>query len=131
MSYVARMKSPAIPVLLTALLAAPTMLAAKPKPAKPAAQQPVTVEALLAQSHAAITKGDTDLALRLAQSAIVADPRRPGSYIALGDIYAETGQAEFARSYYDAALVIDPSEPAALKAIASLDDTSRPVLAKP
>jgi Flp pilus assembly protein TadD len=132
MSYGPLMKSPAIPVLLTALLAAPTMLAAKPKPApKPAAEQPVTVESLLAQSHAAITKGDTDLALRLAQSAIVADPRRPGSYIALGDIYAETGQAEFARSYYDAALNINPAEPAALKAIAGLDDTRRPVLAKP
>jgi Flp pilus assembly protein TadD len=124
------MKSPAIPVLLTALLAAAPAMAAKPKP-KPAAAQPVTVEALLAQSRAAITKGDTDLALRLAQSAIVADPRRTASYIALGDIYAETGQAEFARSYYDAALVIDPAEPAALKALAGLDNTSRPVLAKP
>ncbi len=124
------MKSPAIPVLLTALLAAPLTLAAKPKP-RPAAQQPVTVESLLAQSHAAIAKGDIPLALRLAQSAIVADPRRPHSYVALGDIYAETGQPEFARSFYDAALNIDPVEPAALKAIAALDNTSRPVLAKP
>jgi Flp pilus assembly protein TadD len=128
MFYGAAMKSPTIPVLLMALLAVPTMLAAKPKPT---AQQPVTVESLLAQSHAAIARGDTDLALRLAQSAIVADPRRPGPYIALGDIYAETGQAEFARSYYDAALAIDPAEPAALKAVAALDDTRRPVLAKP
>jgi Flp pilus assembly protein TadD len=124
------MKSPAIPVLLTALLAVPSVLAAKPKP-RPVAELPVTVESLLAQSHAAIAKGDTDLALRLAQSAIVADPRRTGPYIVLGDIYAETGQSEFARSYYDAALVIDPAEPAALKAIAGLDDTRRPVLAKP
>jgi Flp pilus assembly protein TadD len=130
MSYVARMKSPAIPVLLTALLAAPLPLAAKPKP-RPVAELPVTVESLLAQSHAAIARGDTDLAVRLAQSAIVADPRRTRPYIALGDIYAEMGQAEFARSFYDAALVIDPSEPAALKAIAALDNTSRPVLAKP
>jgi Flp pilus assembly protein TadD len=89
------------------------------------------VESLLAQSHAAIARGDTDLAVRLAQSAIVADPRRTRPYIALGDIYAEMGQAEFARSFYDAALVIDPSEPTALKAIAALDNTSRPVLAKP
>jgi Flp pilus assembly protein TadD len=125
------MKSPAIPVLLTALLAVPTALAAKPKPTKPAAALPVTVESLLAQSHAAIARGDTDLAVRLAQSAIVADPRRTRPYIALGDIYAEMGQAEFARSFYDAALVIDPSEPTALKAIAALDNTSRPVLAKP
>lgn len=124
------MKSPTIPVLLTALLAATPAFAAKPKP-KPAAEQPLTVDALLAQSKSAIGRGDTDLAVRLAQSAIVADPRRPDPYIALGDIYAETGQPEFARSFYDAALNIDPAEPAALKAIAALDDTGRPVLAKP
>jgi Flp pilus assembly protein TadD len=79
------------------------------------------VESLLAQAHAAVGKGDTELAVRLAQSAIVADPARPGSYVALGDIYADTGQAEYARSFYDAALDIDPSQPDALKAVAALD----------
>ena len=132
MPYVAPMKTPAIPILLAALVAAVPAFAAKPKTApKPAAELPVTAETLLAQAKSAIARGDTDLALRLAQSAIVADPRKPAAYIALGDIYAETGHADFARSYYDAALVIDPSEPAALKAIAALDDTSRPVMAKP
>ncbi|HEY0267282.1 MAG TPA: tetratricopeptide repeat protein [Rhizomicrobium sp.] len=116
------MKSPTIPILLSALLAATPALAAKPKKApKPPAEQPVTPEGLLAQAHAAIGKGDTDLALRLAQSAIVADPARPGSYVALGDLYAEAGQPDYARAYYDAALGIDPAEPGALKAKAELD----------
>ncbi len=122
MPYVAFMKSPTIPLLLSGLLAATPALAAKPqKASRPAAEQPVTPEALLAQAHAAIGKGDTELALRLAQSAIVADPARPGSYVALGDLYAEAGQPDYARAYYDAALGIDPAEPGALKAKADLD----------
>lgn len=114
-----------IPVLL--LLAAsmldgsPALAApAKPKPPEP----PVTVESLLTQAHAAAGRGETELALRLAQSAIVADPTRPGSYAALGDIYAETGQSDYARNYYDAALGIDPSEPDALKGLSALEHGS-------
>ena len=91
---------------------------AAPKPAK--AEAPLSVEALLTQAHAASTKGDTEMAVRLAQSAIVADPARPTSYVALGDIYAEAGQPEYARSFYDAALGIDPAQPAALKALSAL-----------
>ena len=49
----------------------------------------MTVETLLSQAHDAVGKGDTELAVRLAQSAIVADPARPASYVALGDIYAQ------------------------------------------
>jgi len=111
----------AIP-LLAALIVATAPAFAASKPAIPAAkaEAPLTVEALLAQAHAAVTKGDTELAVRLAQSAIVADPARPTSYVALGDIYAEAGQPEYARSFYDAALGIDPAHPAALKAIAAL-----------
>ncbi|HVW74213.1 MAG TPA: tetratricopeptide repeat protein [Rhizomicrobium sp.] len=107
---------PALAVLLvsTGAWAAP---AKHPKPAEP----PVTVESLLSQAHDAISKGDTDLAVRLAQSAIVADPARPTSYVALGDIYAQAGQADYARSYYDEALGIDPSQPDALKALSALD----------
>ena len=121
-----------IPLLL--LLAVPAFAANKPaaKPApKPVAEQPITVDGLLTQSRAALAKGDSELALRLAQSAIVADPARATSYVALADVYAQTGQGDFARSYYGAALAIDPAEPAALKAIASLDHTNHPVLAKP
>jgi Flp pilus assembly protein TadD len=94
--------------------------AARAKPAKPV-ELPVTVESLLTQAHDAIGKGDADLAVRLAQSAIVADPARPSSYVALGDIYAQAGQPDYARSFYDEALGIDPAEPNALKAIATLD----------
>jgi len=112
----------AIP-LLAALVVATSPTFAAPKPAKPAAkiEAPVTVESLLTQAHAAVTKGDTELAVRLAQSAIVADPARPTSYVALGDIYAEAGQPDYARNFYDAALGIDPAQPAALKAISALD----------
>jgi Flp pilus assembly protein TadD len=96
--------------------------AAPAKHPKPAAETPpVTVEGLLSQAHDASGKGDTELAVRLAQSAIVADPARPGSYVALGDIYAQAGQADYARSFYDEALGIDPAEPNALKALAVLN----------
>ncbi len=84
-------------------------------------EAPVTVEALLAQARAAIGKGETELALRMAQSAIVADPARTHSYVALGDIYAMAGQPDYARNFYDAALGIDPQDAAALKAISALD----------
>jgi Flp pilus assembly protein TadD len=133
-AYVAAMTSRTIPFLAALLLAVPALAATKPKAApkpKPVVEQPVTVEGLSAQAKAALAKGDTELALRLGQAAIVADPARPSSYVALGDIYAETGQGEFARSYYDAALAIDPAEPGALKAMAALDHTNHPVLAKP
>src|ERR1700744_3515862 len=113
---------PALAVLLVSTGALSTTLwaatAKHPKPAEP----PVTVESLLSQAHDAIGKGDTELAIRLTQSAIVADPARPTSYVALGDIYAQTGQRDYARSYYDEALDIDPSEPNALKAIAALGE---------
>jgi Flp pilus assembly protein TadD len=108
----------AIPLLAAFVVATSSVFAAPAKPAK--VETPQTVEALLTQAHAAVTKGDTELAVRLAQSAIVADPARPTSYVALGDIYAEAGQAEYARSFYDAALGIDPAQPAALKAISAL-----------
>ena len=114
----------AIPLLAALVVAtAPAFAASKPasKTSGPAkAEAPLSVEALLTQAHAAVTKGDTELAVRLAQSAIVADPARPTSYVALGDIYAEAGQPEYARSFYDAALGIDPAQPAALKAISAL-----------
>jgi Flp pilus assembly protein TadD len=117
----------AIPVLAALLLAANIASAAPAKmpakmPAKaPVAEAPVTVESLLSQAQAATGRGEIELALRMAQSAIVADPARPGSYVALGDIYAQAGQADYARNFYDAALGIDPAEPRALKALSALD----------
>jgi Flp pilus assembly protein TadD len=107
-----------IPALLAVLL---SVTAAAAAPAKTVKEPPVTVESLLAGAHAATAKGDIELALRLAQSAIVADPARPASYVALGDVYAQAGQGDYARNYYDAALDIDPVNPSALKAISVLD----------
>jgi tetratricopeptide (TPR) repeat protein len=105
--------------------AAPAKPAAKASVlAKPKAEPPVTVESLLAGSQAASGRGETELALRLAQAAIVADPARPGSYVVLGDIYAGSGQPDYARSFYESALGIDPSEPNALKALTALDHGS-------
>lgn len=102
--------------------AALLLLAAAAAPVKaPKVSAPLSVESLLTQAHEAESKGQSELALRLAQSAIVADPARPGSYVALGDIYAKNGQADFARTYYDEALNIDPSEASALKALAALN----------
>jgi Flp pilus assembly protein TadD len=110
-------KTPAPAVKAAPKAAKPVKAAAKP--AKP--DVPVTVESLLADSRAAATRGQTELALRMAQSAIVANPARPASYVALGDIYARAGEAEFARSYYQAALGIDPADAGALSAMAALD----------
>ena len=120
-----------LPALAVLFLAAGMAHAAPAKTSAPAKvppqakvsvpEPPVTVESLLTQSQAATSRGDIDLALRLAQSAIVADPARPGSYVALGDIYAQAGQPDFARNFYDAALGIDPIDPGALKALAALD----------
>jgi Flp pilus assembly protein TadD len=109
-----------IPLLAALLLATTPALAATKAPKAAPAPAPITVESLLAQAHAAVGKGDTELAVRLAQSAIVADPARPASYVALGDIYAEAGQPDYARNFYDAALGIDPAEPGALKALSAL-----------
>lgn len=108
-----------IPLLAAFLLAASPVLAAPASSAK--AEIPVTVESLLARAQAAIGKGETELAVRLAQSAIVADPARPTSYVALGNIYAQAGQPDYARNFYDAALNIDPAEPSALKALSVLN----------
>lgn len=123
----------AIPATISALVAswAALLLAANLASAAPAKapakglapEPPVTVESLLTQAQAATGRGEIDLAVRLAQSAIVADPARPGSYVALGDIYAQAGQADYARNFYDAALGIDPAEPSALKALSALDGT--------
>ena len=119
MAYVAAMILRTIPVLAALALLTANVAAAPTKPVQAAA--PVTVESLLAQARDATAKGEVELALRLAQSAIVADPARPTSYVALGDIHAAAGQPDYARNYYDAALEIDPQEPAALKAISALD----------
>ena len=140
MPYVSPMTFRAIPTLLALFVSASIADAAptKPVPAKPAAAKaapaqgaktaakpvptpPLTVESLLAQAKDAITKGDTDLAVRLAQAAIVQNPALPSSYVALGNIYASAGQPDFARNFYDAALGIDPADAGAQKALSDLN----------
>lgn len=117
------MISRTIPMMAVLVLLAAPAAAAPSKPAAeaPVTAAPVTVESLVAQARAAIGKGETELALRLAQSAIVADPARTNSYVVLGDIYAVAGQPDYARNFYDAALDIDPQDAGALKAITALD----------
>ena len=124
------MKTFSIPVAVALGLAfAPVAAqAAKPAKPKPVAAKPVAVEdpqpsapALIAQARDADAKGQAELAERLAQSAIVAAPDQTAPYLALGDIYAKAGLRDYARTYYEAALALDPQLPAALKAIAALD----------
>jgi Flp pilus assembly protein TadD len=127
-----------LPIPLLLLLALPAMAAtpakkpATPAPAKAAAATPADpVLALLEQSRDAQVRGEAELAVRLAQSAIVADPARPGSYVALGDLYATAGQSDFARSYYNAALQIEPADAEAQRAIAALGNAKTTAANRP
>ena len=105
-----------------ALAAAPRKAAKHPAPvAAPAPVPALSAEELIRDAQAAQAKGDHDLALRLAQSAIVAAPSRPATYTTLGDLYAANGDADFARFYYRQALQIDPVDADATRAMAMLD----------
>ena len=108
-------------VAVPALAAAPKRPVAKP-PAPAAAPAPaLTAGDLIGQAQAAQARGEKDLAVRLAQSAIVANPALPAAYNALGDLYAADGDADFARFYYRGALIIDPTDADATKAMAALE----------
>ena len=114
-------------IMTLILLAAPAFGAAPKRPAaKPAA--PVTAPApvfsasdLIGQAQAAHARGEKELAVRLAQSAIVSDPALPATYNALGDLYAADGDGDYARFYYREALTIDPADADATKAMAALE----------
>src|SRR5215469_8625248 len=93
-------------VLLVALLVAPAAFASTS-----------AADSLLAKSKAAEQAGNRDAALRFAQAAIVADPSRPASYTALGDLYMRASQSDFASFYYAEALQIDPQDPAAQRGL--------------
>ncbi len=73
------------------------------------------VESLISQAHAAAAKGKMDDALVLLQSAVVADPSRAASYLALAQLYAEQRDFHFAHKYYDEALYLDPALASALE----------------
>jgi Flp pilus assembly protein TadD len=114
-------------ILALVLLAVPAMAATRPTSVKPApakaAPAPAVISAddLMRQAEAAGAKGDKDLAFRLAQAAIVADPAKPATYDLLADLYAGDGDGDFARFYYSEALGIDPSDSGAAKGTAELD----------
>jgi len=112
-------------ILALILLAVPAFAVA---PRRPVARAPVAAAVsadpagdLIDQARAAHARGEKELAVRLAQSAIVADPARPAAYNALGDLYAADGDADYARFYYREALNIDPTDTDATKAMAALD----------
>jgi len=102
---------------------APVHKAVRKTAAKPAAADPAPLNAndLMTQARQAQSRGDNELAVRLAQSAIVAGSDRADTYDALGDVYVAQNEADFARSYYNEALSVDPTDAAAQKAIAALD----------
>ena len=79
------------------------------------------VNSLLEKSHAAEAKGETQTALMMLQSAIVADPARASTYVALGDFYLRNHADAQAHKYFDEALNIDPKNMAAHKGLAGLD----------
>jgi tetratricopeptide (TPR) repeat protein len=108
-------------VLALTFLSAPAFAAPHPLPAKAPANVVYGPADYMQQAEAAKAKGDMDLAIRLAQAAIVADPAKPQSYDLLGDFYAGEGQSDFARFYYNEALGIDPSDGPAGRGIAGLD----------
>jgi cytochrome c-type biogenesis protein CcmH/NrfG len=76
------------------------------------------VGTLLKESRAAEAAGNTQNAILYIQSAMVADPARASTYVALGDFYARAHQTDIATQYYHEALTLDPSNSAAKKGIA-------------
>jgi tetratricopeptide (TPR) repeat protein len=116
MDYAVAMIPRPIPYFVLAFFFAAPALAAPVHRVSPDA----AAATLIAQAHDAQSRGNTELAVRLAQSAIVADPARPSAYDALGDVYAANNQPDAARSYYGEALSIDPSAAAAQKAMSAL-----------
>lgn len=91
---------------------APVVLAGVLSAVAPALAGPV--ESLMARSRAAEAAGRFADATLLMQSAVVADPARVESYVALADLYARHSEPNFALKYYEEALYLDPTMAAAL-----------------
>ena len=120
----------ALMVLSTPAFAAKPHVVAKPQAPVPTPVSTDPAGDLMHQAQAAQAGGDKELAVRLAQAAIVADPARPATYDTLGDLYAANGDADYARFYYAEALAIDPADADAAKAMAALDHTDSQRAAK-
>ena len=82
-------------------------------------------ESLLVRSRAAAHAGNWDSASRLAQAAIVADPKRVSSYVALADLYLHSGHPDFASFYYAEALQLDPQNKEAQAGLAVSDRAAK------
>ena len=54
------------------------------------------------------SQGDAEAAIRILADAVEADPTFVGARMALGDLYAETGEAEKAREQYEAIVDMEP-----------------------
>lgn len=93
--------------------------------AGPAIASDSNIDALIKQSRAAEAQGNTQDAILYIQSALVADPSRAATYAALGDFYARAHQTDLAMQYYDEALDLDPSDPAAKKGMAQVSHAEK------
>lgn len=123
-------RTPTCLALTLALLATPALAAVPYRIAKPAATSAASGDVaanLIRRAREAATKGNKELAIRLAQSAIVAAPAHTAPYDTLAALYATQGDTQFARFYYDEALSIDPTDSRATKALSALkqDDGQR------
>lgn len=90
------------------------LLAAAPAPT-------ARVDSLISRARAAAAKGKLNDAFMLMQSAVVADPARAASYIALADLYAARRDFYFAHKYYSEALYLNPTLAAALEGAGRAD----------
>ena len=81
-------------------------------------------DSLLVRSRAAERGGNKGVAERLAQAAIVADPKRATSYVGLADLYMHAGQPDFAGFYYAEALRIDPQNKEATQGLLTADSVT-------
>ncbi|HSZ10544.1 MAG TPA: hypothetical protein VK759_00115 [Rhizomicrobium sp.] len=82
------------------------------------------VSALVHKSHAAESHGKLDNAIMLMQSAMVADPARVDTYVALGDLYRRAHEDAFAQHFYDEALTLDPQADGASRGISLIGRTA-------
>jgi len=82
------------------------------------------VTSLVHKSHAAESHGRMDSAIMLMQSAMVADPARVETYVALGDLYRRAHEDDFARYYYNEALTLDPQTDAATRGLSVIGRTA-------
>lgn len=86
---------------------------------------PTNPDLMIAKSRSADRAGNRDAAIRLAESAIVADPARASSYVELGDLYMRAEQPDFAAFYYAEALEVDPLDVAVQQDLARADAAAK------